>query len=243
MIYAEILAGGQGSRMGYTDMPKQFLNIGSKPIVIHTLETFLVNERIDYILIVTPKEWITHTNDIIENYINEQYIKKVFICEGGENRNDSVMKGIDFIEEKFSIKDEDIIITHDAVRPFVTNRIINENIDLAYKYHAVDTAIKSSDTIVKSLDNITLSEIPNRENMYQGQTPQTFNIKKLKYLYESLDTEMKNILTDAAKIFVINNEKVYIAKGDVFNMKITTKHDLIVANYLVNGVNYDKSSL
>lgn len=240
MIYAEILAGGNGYRMGYTDMPKQFLNIGSKPIVIHTLETFLANERIDYIIIVTPKEWITHTNDILASYINKEYINKIFICEGGRDRNASIMKGIEFIEEKFNIDDEDIIITHDAVRPFVTNRIIDDNIDLAKKYCAVDTVIKSTDTIVKSIDDVTLVEIPNREYMYQGQTPQTFNIKKLKKLYNNLDDEMKNILTDAAKIFVVNNEKVHIAKGDVFNMKITTKHDLLIANYLVSGEYYDK---
>ena len=233
MVYAEILAGGQGSRMGYTDMPKQFLNIGNKPIVIHTLEIFLMNENIDNIVVVTPKEWITHTEDIIKKYINNFYQDKIFVCEGGQDRNDSIMKGIDYIEKNFSISDEDIIITHDAVRPFVTNKIINENIDLCIKHDAVDTVVASTDTIVESVDGKTISNIPVRSYMYQGQTPQTFKIHKLKYLYSKLDNDQKAILSDAAKIFRLNNEKVHLVMGDVYNIKITTKYDLMIANYIV----------
>ena len=124
MIYASILAGGKGTRMGNTDMPKQFLNIGKKPIIIHTLEKFLLNNRIDKIIITTPKQWIEHTTDILKKYIPQSMIKKIYVCEGGKDRNESIMNSIKYIQSKFGNNIDDIIITHDAVRPFITHRII-----------------------------------------------------------------------------------------------------------------------
>src|SRR5699024_5873301 len=118
------------------------------------------------------------------------------------------MNIVDFIESEHNLNDEDILVTHDAVRPFLTHRIIQENIDQGIKYGAVDTVIEAVDTIVESQDNEFISEIPRREVMYQGQTPQTFNIKKLEQLYHSLSNEEKDILTDACKIFSIKGEKV-----------------------------------
>lgn len=233
MIYAEILAGGKGSRMGKTDMPKQFLNIGNKPIVIHTIERFLLNYKIDKVIVVTPKEWIAHTEDIISKHILKTYLDNIIICPGGNDRNESIMSGISYIESNFGIKDDDIIITHDAVRPFLTHRIIEENIEMAIAYGATDTVIPATDTIVESVNGDTISNIPVRANMYQGQTPQTFNIRKLKKLYNCLNKEEKKFLTDAAKIFVVKNEKVKLVIGDVANIKITTQYDLKVANTMV----------
>ena len=129
--------------------------------------------------------------------------------------------------------DETIIVTHDSVRPFVTHRIIEENIEYAQKYGACDTAVPATDTIVQSEDNIVISDIPERSKMYQGQTPQTFRLKKLKELYEGLTEEEKKILTDAAKIFVMKGEKVYLVEGEVSNIKITYPYDLRVAETLI----------
>ncbi|SHK18208.1 IspD/TarI family cytidylyltransferase [Tepidibacter formicigenes] len=240
MIYAEILAGGKGSRMGNTDMPKQFLNIGNKPIIIHTIEMFLLNERFTKIIITIPREWIAHTQDIINKYIDESLKEKLCVCEGGKDRNESIMNGIKYIDENFGIMDEDIIVTHDAVRPFLTHRIINDNIDMALRYGATDTVVPAFDTIVESKDNVTITDIPRRDFMYLGQTPQSFNIKKLVKLYNSLSDEEKSILTDAAKIFVVKGEEVKLVEGEVFNIKITTPYDLKLANAIVMGDKYDK---
>lgn len=240
MVYAEILAGGKGTRMGNTDMPKQFLNIGNKPIIIHTLERFLLNGKIDNIIIVTPAQWIAHTLDLLNKYIPKSLHSNIHTCEGGIDRNESIMNGIKYIDKQFGISDDDIIVTHDAVRPFITHRIIDENIEMAKEFGATDTVIPSFDTIVESNDGDMVKSIPRRDFMYQGQTPQTFNIKKFIKLYNNLDKDDKKILTDAAKIFVVNGEKVKLVEGAVFNIKITTTYDLKLANALVKDGENDK---
>lgn len=240
MIYAEILAGGKGTRMGNTEMPKQFLKIGNKPIIIHTIEAFLLNERLNKIIITSPKQWIQHTNDLINKFIPAQLKEKIAVCAGGLDRNESIMSGIRYIEENFGINDDDIIVTHDAVRPFLTHRIINDNIDAALKFGACDTVVPAFDTIVESVDGNVISNIPRRDFMYQGQTPQSFNIKELTTLYNSLSDDEKQILTDAAKIFVVKGKNVKLVQGEVFNMKITTPYDLKLANALVRDDINDK---
>lgn len=239
MIYAEILSAGNGTRMGYTEMPKQFLKLGEKPIIIHTIEKFLLIKEIDCLIIVVGEKWKIHTIDLIKKYIPKCFIEKIHVCVGGQDRSDSISKGIDYIESKFGIDKTDIIVTHDAVRPFVTSRIIKENIDMAIKYGATDTVIPAYDTIVESKDGEFLSAIPNRNNMYQGQTPQSFNILKLKELYLKLKPEEKEMLTDCAKVFSINNEKVKIVNGESFNIKITNQYDFKIANLLIRGIDTD----
>lgn len=235
MIYAEILAGGKGSRMGNTEMPKQFLTIGEKPIIVHTLEMFLLNPRFDKIVVVTPKQWIQHTIDLIEKFLTSSAIERIVVCEGGSDRNESIMSGLRYIESHFGINEDDVVVTHDAVRPFLTHRIIEENIEMVLKHGATDTVVPAFDTIISSENGEVVTDIPRRDFMYQGQTPQSFNIKKLMSLYNSLTQEEKEILTDAAKIFVVKGEQVKLVKGEVFNNKITTPYDLKIANALIKG--------
>lgn len=231
MVYAEILAGGKGRRMGNTEMPKQFLMLGSKPIFIHTIEQFLFHEKIEKIILCCPKEWLSHAKDAISKYIPKN--KEIYVVEGGSTRNETIIKGCKFIEENFGIKKDDIVITHDAVRPFVTQEIITDNIEGVKKYGAVDTVISATDTIVESKNGKEISNIPIRDEMYQGQTPQSFNIVELMTTYESLTDEEKSILTDACKMFVIKNKKVHLVLGEIYNIKITTLHDLKLANAIL----------
>ncbi|GGH76576.1 2-C-methyl-D-erythritol 4-phosphate cytidylyltransferase [Pullulanibacillus pueri] len=230
MIYAAILAGGKGTRMGNISMPKQFLTLKDRPIIIHTIEKFILNDRFEKIIVISPKEWLNHTKDIIKKYIGEE--ERIAVTEGGKDRNESIMSGIRYIDEEFGINDEDIIVTHDSVRPFLTHRIIEENINYALEYGAVDTAIEAIDTIIQSEDGESISDIPVRSTMYQGQTPQSFNIKKIVKLYKSLSEKEKSILTDACKICSLNGTTVKIVPGELFNIKITTPYDLKVAQAL-----------
>ncbi|MEK4424082.1 IspD/TarI family cytidylyltransferase [Solibacillus sp. FSL K6-1523] len=233
MIYAGILAGGKGTRMGNVPMPKQFLLLNEKPIIIHTIEKFILNSDFDAIIIASPKEWIQHTKDLLKKYhLQDPRIK---VTEGGKDRNESIMNIIHFIEENNGLTDEDILVTHDAVRPFLTHRIIAENIQYGLSDGAVDTVIPAIDTIVVSNDGEYLSDIPVRNVMYQGQTPQTFNMVQLKGYYESLTNEEKNILTDACKIFILKGSKVRNILGENFNIKVTTPFDLNVANAIIKG--------
>ena len=232
MIFAAILAGGTGIRMGNVDKPKQFLFLGNKPIIIHTIEKFYINPNFDKIIVLCPKQWINYTKDLINKYIIDN--KNIIVIEAGNVRNETIMKAINYIESNFSINSEDIIVTHDSVRPFVTHKIIEDNINAAIKYGACDTVIPASDTIVQSLNGQFVSDIPNRVNMYQGQTPQSFKILKLKELYNKLSNNEKSILTDAAKIFIMNDEDVFLVNGEVTNIKITYPYDLKVANSILN---------
>lgn len=231
MIYGEILAGGSGTRMGNTEMPKQFLMLGDKPIIIHTIEQFLINKRIAKVVVCCPKTWISYANDLLKKYDIDT--DKVEVTEGGSNRNESIMNGCKFIEEKYGLTDEDLIVTHDAVRPFITQRIIDDNIDGLKKYDAVDTVIPATDTIVYSKDGEVITEIPIRKECYQGQTPQSFKIKRLMEVYNSLTDKEKEILTDACKIFSIKGLKVGLVNGEVFNTKITMQYDLKIANAIL----------
>lgn len=230
MIYAEILAGGKGTRMGNVNMPKQFLPLKGKAILIHTLEKFILNNRFDQIIIITPKEWINHTKDIIKKSIADD---RVVVIAGGADRNETIMNGVRYIEETFGLNEEDVIVTHDAVRPFITHRIIEENIEAVLKHHAVDTVIPAIDTIVESSNHEYVTDIPVRDHMYQGQTPQSFNIQTLVKHYSNLSAEEKQILTDACKICSLAGEKVYLVNGGISNIKITTPYDLKVANAIV----------
>lgn len=231
MIFGVILAGGVGNRMRNVEKPKQFLNLGGKPIIIHTLEKFYLNDKFERIIVLCPKQWMEHTQNLISKYIPN--CNRVVVLEGGKTRNDTIMNSISYIEQEYGLEDDTIIVTHDSVRPFVTHRIIQENIKYALEFDACDTVIPATDTIVQSEDNTFITNIPNRAKMYQGQTPQSFKAKKLKKLFGELSEEEKEKLTDAAKIFVIKGEKVHLVEGEVFNIKITYPYDLHVAETLV----------
>ena len=231
MIYGVVLAGGVGSRMGNVGKPKQYLLVGGKPILIHTLEKFYMQSDFEKVLVLCQAEWMTHTKNLVKKYIRDT--GRVIVLAGGETRNETIMNAIRYIESEGKLDEETIIVTHDSVRPFVTQRILEENIRYAKEYGACDTAVAATDTIVCSDDNVVISDIPERRRMYQGQTPQTFKALKLKNLYYALSEEEKAVLTDAAKIFVMKGEKVPIVNGEVFNIKITYPYDLRVAEALL----------
>lgn len=233
MVFAAIFAGGKGTRMGNSDTPKQYLELGSKPVIIHTIEKFFVNDRIDEILVLCPKPWVAHTRDLVKKYMPAG--KKVTVIEGGATRNGTLESAMAFIEENYEVDDNTIIVTHDAVRPFLTHRIISENVDAAIRYGACDTVIPATDTIVRSEDGSLISDIPDRTKMYQGQTPQSFKVKELRSVIDSLTEDEKAILTDACKIYTIKNKPVYMVEGEVFNFKITFPYDMKVANTLLKG--------
>lgn len=234
MIFGAILAGGIGSRMHTADMPKQFLPLGEKPILIHTLEKFLICSELQKVYIGVHCDWINYTEDLIGKYLSSVAERVVVVC-GGADRNETIQNIIIAIEKEHGVSEEHFIVTHDAVRPFVTTRMIEDNIAAVKEYGAVDTVISSVDTIVVSENGETISDIPNRAKMYQGQTPQSFRISLLKDLYRSLSEEEKGSLTDACKICVVRNYPVFLVEGDYTNLKITTPGDYKIAQAMVGG--------
>ena len=232
MIFGAILAAGIGSRMNISDMPKQFLPLGDKPIIIHTIEKFLLCDKIDKIYVGVSPKWILHTKDLLKKYCIDT--DKVIITEGGSDRNGTIINIINKIESDYGEDKNHIIVTHDSVRPFVTLRIIEDNINAAISNKACDTVVSAIDTIVVSNNNDVISDIPNRKYMYQGQTPQSFNMSMLKELYNDLSDDEKSILTDACKICVVRNVPVKLVEGEISNMKITTVSDYKMAQAMIN---------
>lgn len=234
MNFAGILAGGKGTRMGKTDLPKQFLMLGEKPIIIHTIEQFLISPLIEAVIVAVPANWVGYTQDIVEKYCKDE---KIHIIQGGADRNGTVMNICQYISEKFDCTENDIVVTHDAVRPFVTQRIIKDNVEMCAQYGATDTVIPATDTIVESKDGNVISNIPVRKEMYQGQTPQSFKLNEFIKINNELTEEEKKILTDAAKVYVLKQKNVGLVMGETYNMKITTKYDLKMANLMLNNLN------
>ncbi len=233
MVFAAIMAGGMGSRMGNSDTPKQFLKIGNKPIIVHTVEKFYVNSRFEKIIVLCPAAWVSHTRDMLEKAPGID--GRIAVIPGGETRNDTLVNAVNYIEENFGLDDDTVIVTHDAVRPFVTHRIIEQSIDYTIEYGACDTVVPATDTIVESCDGEYISTIPVRSCMFQGQTPQSFKAKRLKEIILTLTDEEKAVLTDACKIYTLKGEPVHLLRGEQFNIKITYPFDLKLAQALLES--------
>ncbi len=216
MIYAGILAGGTGTRMGISNLPKQFLELGDRPILIHTIEKFVLEPSIEKIVVGVHGDWVTHAEDLVEKFL-PLHKDRIIITKGGADRNSSIEKIIEAIDAYRPLTEDDIVVTHDSVRPFITLRMIQDNIALAQKHDAVDTVVEAVDTIVESTNGQFITDIPNR----------------FIDLYGSLSAEEKEILTDACKIFVIKGKDVALAKGEYSNLKITTVTDLKIAKSMI----------
>ena len=226
MIYAVIAAGGIGSRMG-ADKPKQYIKIGGKAIILHTAEKFINNSRTDKVIVLVPEDWVDYTKEIFKQ-------TDVIVIPGGDTRNETLMKAIDYIEDTDGLSENTYLLTHDAVRPFVSDDIINANIDAMLTYGATGTVIAATDTVFYSDNGKVINSIPDRSKLYQAQTPQCFEAIKLRELYNGLSDDEKEILTDGCKIYLLKGQDVYLVKGHVSNIKITYPHDLIVAEAILN---------
>lgn len=232
MIFAAIFAGGSGSRMGGTDLPKQFLPLGGKPILAHTVGRFLAVPDIDVLFVLSPAKWLSFTQEMIARELGETQVQ---VIAGGETRNDTLLCAIRHIYAHYPVDEQTILLTHDAVRPFVTQRIIADNIAAVRQYGACDTVIPATDTIVRSTDGANITEIPLRSELFQGQTPQSFLLAELRRTVESLTPEETQTLTDACKIYAVRGKPVRMVTGSPANIKITYPADLPVAEAILAG--------
>ncbi|MBE6132130.1 MAG: 2-C-methyl-D-erythritol 4-phosphate cytidylyltransferase [Erysipelotrichaceae bacterium] len=229
MNIALILAAGSGTRMGNTNKPKQFLSIYNKPLIVHTIEAFEMHDDIDMILIVTNDTYI----DDVKIWCKQYDLTKVqYIVAGGSSRQESVYNGLKKLE-KIGAKDDDIILIHDAARPLISQTIITDNIESCKKYHAVDTVIPSSDTIIRSIDKETICEIQKRSEQYQGQTPQSFTFKVINDAHEYAKSINNTETTDDCRLVLNMGKEVHLVNGSKLNFKITTFDDLMMLKALL----------
>ncbi len=231
MIYGAMLAGGSGTRVKSADKPKQFIEIGGVPIIIHTLKNMLKVERFDEIYIASREDYIDYLTEQVER--NVSCPEKVRIIPGGKERMDSIHNVTAAIEGEHGIGDADVIVIHDAVRPFVTEKILNDSIDAAARYGACVCGLPCADTILHSRKGDVVDDIPARSELYSGQAPDSFNLKRFIEMEDNLSDEQKEKITGTSQICTMNNQPIYIIEGDAINFKITTDSDLLMVKTLM----------
>lgn len=226
MVYAAVLAGGSGLRMG-GNMPKQFLSVADRPIIIRSIEAFLESGSVDKIFVAVSAYYLDYTKELVAQYLGEADITVVV---GGKNRNETLLNVLHSID---NISDDDVILTHDAVRPFIDKRIIDENIAAALEYGACNTVVPAVDTILRSSDGRFIESVPVRSEIFHAQTPQSFGVKKLLSLYENLSDEEMEKFTDSCSVFLSAGERVFLVTGDRNNIKLTYPEDMERAENII----------
>jgi 2-C-methyl-D-erythritol 4-phosphate cytidylyltransferase len=214
--YAIIVAGGVGKRMG-KNLPKQFLLLKQKPILLHTLQKFFDYDKNISILLILPKEVINDWKEISEKYkitIPHQ------IIEGGKTRAHSVRNGLEKIEDK----ENSLVAIHDGVRPLVNLEIIEKSFVVAQEKGNAITAVKPKDSLRQNFENTT--KTVNREEFYLVQTPQTFQTN---IIWKAYQQEILDNFTDDASVLESKNNTIYLIEGSYQNIKITTPEDLLIA--------------
>ena len=226
MISAIIAAGGKGLRMG-SQKPKQYIKINGKEVLALTIEKFQKCSMVDEIIVVVPYDEVDYCrNNIIDKY-NFSKVKKV--VKGGKERFNSVYNGL-----LNCSKETDIVIIHDGVRPFVTQKIIENSVDCAKKYGACAAGVMIKDTIKLKDNENYIEKTINRDELSAIQTPQTFNYNLILKAYKN--SIVNGIFsTDDTMLVEALHEKVKIIEGSYLNIKITTPDDLIFAKFIVNN--------
>lgn len=215
---AVIVAAGKGKRMG-TEISKQFLPLGGKEILAHTVEKFEKAESIRDIILVTGEDSLQDVQEMAQEYGWEK-IRSV--VAGGKERQDSVWNGLQEVSD-----DTEIVLIHDGVRPFVTEDILNGSIETALEMGGCVAGVPAKDTIkVCNGGNIAV-ETPDRSTLWQIQTPQTFRRERIIKAYEQAKTD-GFVGTDDASLAEHSGYPVKVMMGSYRNIKITTKEDLLI---------------
>lgn len=206
-IYGVLLAAGQGSRFG---RPKQFMPIDGKPLLAYSLEVF--RSAVDCLVIVVDKKHIAD----VEPYSD----KNTFVVEGGDTRGKSLLNALEFIKGK-GAESDDIVVTHDAARPFVTKELIDRSIVLAEEYGASSVGLKITDTVVKVDYAFDVIESVDRNSIMTVQTPQTVKFGIIDKYSEGIEQ-----FTDLSTLLLSKGQTVKIFNGNSDNLKVTYPDDL-----------------
>ena len=232
---AIILAAGMGGRFK-AELPKQFAKVSGKTVIEHTINVFESNKNIDEIVIIITPGYYDY---FMQLYNNNDWPKLSKVLNGGKSRLESSYIGIKACDNENSN-----LIFHDAARPFITNKIIDDVIKALKKYDAVDVAIPSSDTIIEIDEAKEITTIPNRSYLYRGQTPQAFDYKVIKRAHDKAIKDKKTDFTDDCGIVLhYDLAKVYVVDGADANIKITHPIDTYIADkiYQVRTTSLNKS--
>lgn len=230
MNIALLTAAGSGSRM-HQDIPKQFLHVDNKPIIIYTMQAFENNPQIDAIIVVTMDSW----KDFIWAYARQFNITKLrWVVSGGATGQESIHNGLMALKEM--CEPTDVVLVHDGNRPLITNDIIADSLSTFSKYGSAVAAIPCTEAVFKSADGLSSTISIPREQLFRTQTPHTYTLGKLLWAHEQ--AAERNIANTTASCTLMQalGETVYLSKGSEKNFKLTTTDDLdIFRAFLNNG--------
>ena len=218
--YVIIVAGGSGKRMG-GEVPKQFLLVAGKPILMHTVEAFTRTSSDFKFILVLPEEHFSTWNSLCEQY---NFSVPMQMVAGGKERFFSVKNALDYVPN------DALVAVHDGVRPFVSKDTINEAFEIAEKNGSAVPVIDEVDSLRRVSDGT--SQAVNRAEYKRVQTPQVFQSTILKKAYNQ---DFSSFFTDDASVVESISEKITLTSGNVENIKLTTPHELLLAEALVNG--------
>lgn len=229
MNVAMIIAGGKGTRMNQ-DIPKQFLNIYDKPVIVYTMQAFQKHPEIDAILIVCLAGW----HEILRAYANQFNITKLkWIVSGGENGQDSIHNGLMALQKECG--GDDLILIHDAIRPNVSQEIISNSIAKCRIYGSAVTVIPCAEAmLVREEENgEDAGKLISRDLLARTQTPQTFPLEKLLWAHEEAAKRGISNSIATCTLMVELGEKVHFCPGSEKNIKITTTEDIEIFKALL----------
>ncbi len=228
MNIALITAGGNGTRM-HQDIPKQFLNVNNKPIIVYTMEAFQNHPDIDAIEVVCLDGW----HQILEAYAKQFNITKlVGIVSGGKNGQESIKNGLNEINKKYS--KDDIVIVHDGNRPLVSEEIISDSIAKCLMYGSGIAAIPCVEAMLETDDRISSNKQISRDNLMRTQTPHAFKLEKLLWAHKEAEKMgIKNSVASCTLMLELG-EKIYFSAGSEKNIKLTTPVDIEIFKALLN---------
>jgi 2-C-methyl-D-erythritol 4-phosphate cytidylyltransferase len=228
--FALIPAAGMGKRMG-ASINKQYLQLKGLPIVARTISVFEQSPDIEAIYLVIPEAEIPYCREHVVDVCG--FKKVVEIVPGGRERQNSVMNGLRAM--KPHLADHDVVVIHDGVRPLITHKLLLESIEVACNNDGAVVAVPVKDTIKAVRDGIVINT-PDRETLWQAQTPQSFCFGKI--FAAHLAAEQDGFIgTDDASLMERIGGIVRIVRGDYRNIKITTPEDLVLAESFLAGLN------
>ena len=227
---ALIIAGGVGARMGQ-DIPKQFINVHDKPVIVYTMEAFHRHPDIDSIEVVCLDGW----HDVLKAYAKQFGIAKLEnIVSGGKNGQDSIRNGLMDIYERYN-SDDDIVLIHDAIRPMLLQEIITDNIRVCREYGNAITVVPCTAAMLKTYDSLSTEEQVARDNLKITQTPQSFFVKDIVEAHkEALSKGITNSVASCT-MYIELGRKLYMSKGSEKNLKLTTTEDIEIFKALLQA--------
>lgn len=232
MVYAIILSGGVGTRMQSENLPKQYIEVAGKPVLMYTLMPFDESEKIDHIVIVANPEWHDQIRQWVQLY---QIQTPVTLAANGESRQGSILSGLWACNGIRPATPGDKVIIHDAVRPLVDTRIIADCVDILDGCDCCLTAVPDYDTTFMSLDAKTIHSRVNREELVLGQTPEGFSLPMYLKLNENATKEELATLHGASELPFMKGHPVHLVAGSALNFKLTRPDDIVLFKAIVNA--------